>query len=160
MSYLFLLLICNAYFILEVRIKLNWDVARCEVFTAVATTTTMILFRVLEPWRPVGRYQRFGETCCLHFRGWKWGHYVSPKRWHLPTGVHGAETLNNIKLKSVKRKSSSVVCISFATGTKKKWNGRLGRQREERFYHNAAVQLRRVVFTELRRYRPTRCVNW
>jgi hypothetical protein len=33
----------------------------------------------------VGRYRRFGEIYCLHFRGWRWRQYVSPKRSYLPT---------------------------------------------------------------------------
>jgi hypothetical protein len=55
----------------------------------------MMLFWVLAPCRIVGRCESFGETYCLHFQGWKWEQYDSPKR-HLPTSLHGAKTQKNI----------------------------------------------------------------
>jgi hypothetical protein len=42
----------------------------------------------------VGRYQRFGETCCLHLQPWRWRQFISPKRY-LPTTPHGVTTQNN-----------------------------------------------------------------
>jgi hypothetical protein len=49
-----------------------------EVFTAVKMI--MFFWVLLQPWR--------------------WGQYVSPKRWHLPTSLHGAKTQrNNIIIK-------------------------------------------------------------
>jgi hypothetical protein len=45
-----------------------------------------LFFWVLAPCRLVGKCQRFGLMFCL---------CVSPKRWHLPTSLHGAETQKN-----------------------------------------------------------------
>jgi hypothetical protein len=32
---------------------------------------SMLVYWVVMPCRLVGRYQRFGETCCLHFQAYK-----------------------------------------------------------------------------------------
>jgi hypothetical protein len=45
----------------------------------------MMMFWVLTVCRPVGRWQRFGETIWLHLQS-----------WHLPTGLNGAKTQKNI----------------------------------------------------------------
>jgi hypothetical protein len=57
----------------------------------------MMLFWVLAPCRMIGRCQHFGRTYCLHPQPWRWRRYVSPKRWHLPTSLHGARTQNNYR---------------------------------------------------------------
>jgi hypothetical protein len=59
---------------------------RFEVFTAMRMMMMMMFFCVLAPCRLVGRFQRFGETYCLHLQGC----------WHLPTSLRGAKTQNNI----------------------------------------------------------------
>jgi hypothetical protein len=46
------------------------QLVRFEVFTAVRIMMMMI-FWVLAPCRLVGRYQRFGDTYCLHLQGAK-----------------------------------------------------------------------------------------
>jgi hypothetical protein len=64
----------------------------------------MMLFWVLTPCRLVGRYQRFGETHCLHLQG---GQDVSPKRWYVPTSLHGVTThKNNIVILTAVRTSN------------------------------------------------------
>jgi hypothetical protein len=65
----------------------------------------MLFFWILAPCRLAGRCQHFAETYCLHLQGWrnilspssglKMRQYVSPKRWHLPTSLHGAKTQKN-----------------------------------------------------------------
>jgi hypothetical protein len=67
---------------------------RFEVFTAVKV---ILFFWVLAQCRLIGRCQR-----CLHLQGWRWRVYVSPKRRHLPTSLHGARTQrNNIRSRNV-----------------------------------------------------------
>jgi hypothetical protein len=82
-------------------------------------THIILLFWVSALCKLAGRCGRFGETYCLHLQGWsgdagkasppptlykslhfpasslqpwRWKKYVSPKRLHLPTILHGAET--------------------------------------------------------------------
>jgi hypothetical protein len=73
--------------------KRNKSHVRFDVFTEVRM---MMIFRVLLPCRLIRRCQRSGETYCLHLQGGRWRLYVSPKRWHLPTSLHGAKTQKNI----------------------------------------------------------------
>jgi hypothetical protein len=42
---------------------------------------------------------KFGLWWIEHSQPWRWRHYVSPKRWHLPTSLHGAKTQNVIIIK-------------------------------------------------------------
>jgi hypothetical protein len=77
---------------------------------------------VSAPYRHLGRLKRFGETAsifraevCQSFeqtysassrlkslQPWRGKEDVSPKRWHPPTSLHGAETQANVKLAAVK----------------------------------------------------------
>jgi hypothetical protein len=82
---------------------------RFEVLTAVRMV--MLFFWVLAPYRLIGRCQPLdaklesgriyiGLCKSLHFpasplQPWRWKKYVSPKRWHLPTSLHGAKIQNN-----------------------------------------------------------------
>jgi hypothetical protein len=78
-----------------VGLKEGIPYVRFEVFWAVKIIMTM--FWVLAPCRLVGRFQRFGDTHSLHHTPIRWRQYVSPKRWHLPTSLHGAKTQTKIK---------------------------------------------------------------
>jgi hypothetical protein len=68
---------------------------RFEVFTAVRMIT---YFSVLAPCRPVDANVSEKHTIsifraqCLHLEPRRWRQYVSPKRRHLPTSLHGAKT--------------------------------------------------------------------
>jgi hypothetical protein len=70
---------------------------RFEVLTAVRMT----MFWVVAPCRLVGRYQRLGETHCLHLQPWRWKQYVYPKRWYLPTSLHGVISQKNYIVKYI-----------------------------------------------------------
>jgi hypothetical protein len=52
---------------------------RLEVLTTVKML--MLVFWVATPCVLAAKYQRFGETYCLHLQPWRWRQYVSPKRW-------------------------------------------------------------------------------
>jgi hypothetical protein len=61
----------------------------------------MLFFWVLKPFRLVGTCQRFEETCFLRLQPWRWRPYISSKRWHLPTRLHGSKprrTATSIKI--------------------------------------------------------------
>jgi hypothetical protein len=78
-SSLFLLLTCY----ISVRMpfptqhKFLLTYMRFDVLTAVRMS--MLLLWVVTPCELVGRYQRFGETYCLHLQGRKWKQYYPPK---------------------------------------------------------------------------------
>jgi hypothetical protein len=38
---------------------------------------------------------------CLHFQGWRWRQYVSPKRCHLPTNVHVLSPSSGLKMETM-----------------------------------------------------------
>jgi hypothetical protein len=67
----------------------------------------------LEPCRLVGRYQRFGETYCIHLQGWRSRQYVSPKRWHLTTSLQGAKSQKNNIIILTAVKTSNLTCLSL-----------------------------------------------
>jgi hypothetical protein len=49
--------------------RILWRCVRLEAFMAVRMMMMMMIFCVATPYRLVGRYQRFGETYCVHFEG-------------------------------------------------------------------------------------------
>jgi hypothetical protein len=54
----------------------------------------------------VGRHQHFEETYCL--QPWGWKQYIYPKRWYLPTSLHGVTTQNNIDILTAVRTSNLI----------------------------------------------------
>jgi hypothetical protein len=63
-------------------------------FEVVTVVKMMMFFWVITPYELVVRYQRFGETHCLHLQPLRLRQYVSPKRWYLPMSLHGVTTKN------------------------------------------------------------------
>jgi hypothetical protein len=57
---------------------------------------SILFFWIVTPCGLVDRYQRFGETYCLHIWGWRRWQYVYPKCWYVPTSLHGVTTQMNI----------------------------------------------------------------
>jgi hypothetical protein len=53
---------------------------------------------VLWFWRPVDSSVDSSvlEKHTVSLQPWRWRQYVSPKRWHLPTSLHGSKTQKNI----------------------------------------------------------------
>jgi hypothetical protein len=50
-----------------------------------------MMFCAATPCRNVDRYRRFGRTYCLHLHGLN----CSPKRWYIPTILHGVTAQKN-----------------------------------------------------------------
>jgi hypothetical protein len=77
---------------------MTWRWVRILILTIciMVLSKKAMLFWVVTPCRLVSRYQRFGETYCLHLKPWRWRQYVSPKCWHLRTSLHGAKIEKNI----------------------------------------------------------------
>jgi hypothetical protein len=74
----------------------------------------MMFFWVLEPCRLVGCCQHIGEKYCLHLKPWRWRQYIPPKRWHLPTSLHGSKTHKKIIIILTAMKSTNITkCNKF-----------------------------------------------
>jgi hypothetical protein len=67
------------------------------------------MFWVVTPCRLVGRFQRFGETYCIHLS--------SSKCWYLPTSPHGVTKQSYIFTLSDVRKYQTFVFLSPAITT-------------------------------------------
>jgi hypothetical protein len=49
----------------------------------------------------------------IHLQGWRWRQHVSPKHWHRPTELHGAQTPNNNNtLTAANNVTSHTACCS------------------------------------------------